>query len=403
MRICLAMLCGVIVLAACGAPATHTPGSTAPTSTSALPPTGISSPNPQPSQGGQITVVCQNAPSDSSAINSAIASSVKGDEIVISGQCLINQTIKLLGDRSYSGMSRTGTVLKQADGANLVALLASDSFLDNLTYTGAPVSIRHLKLDGNSANNTGTPTAGIIMRSWLSVIEDVYITDMSGDGLRLTNKSANGTELKTTQVNGRISGNFIEKSGRYGIYVEDSQNNTVTDWTLSDNWIGESGVDGIHLEDAAGWMIERNNIYREHQNAIYAERIYGTSISDNYIGGFGETKEAGTWYGIFTTVQGGAASTISGNRIFNHGANQNGNNNPGATYRYLALTTVNYGVGLVTINGNTIRGTNSPNEVGLYYSSGGSHPLIVTSFGNIVEDVNTQKVIDGSVTLSNGY
>jgi len=32
---------------------------------------------------------------------------------------LINETIRLLGNRSYRGESRTGTVLKQADGANL--------------------------------------------------------------------------------------------------------------------------------------------------------------------------------------------------------------------------------------------------------------------------------------------
>jgi hypothetical protein len=402
MRIESPIIFGAIILSACSAPATPASGTFTLTSTVAPRPAGISSPMQQSSQGGQIAVLCQNTPSDASTINSAIGSSAIGDEIVISGQCLINQTIKLLGNRSYSGTSRTGTVLKQADGANLAALLASDSFLDNLEWTGSPVSVRHLKLDGNSANNTGAQTAGIIMRSWLSVVEDVYITDMSSDGLRLTNKSANGTGLKTTQVNGRISGNFIEKSGRYDIYVEDSQN-AVTDWTLSDNWIGESGVDDIHLEDAAGWMIERNNIYRAHQNAIYADRVFGTSISDNYIGGFGETKQGGVWYGIYATVQGGAASTISGNRIFNHGINQNGNNNPGATYRYLGLTAVNYGVGLVSINGNTIRGTNSANEIGLYYSSGGSHPLIATSFGNIVEDVNTQRVIDGNVTLSQGY
>lgn len=402
MRIHLTIVLAAILLSACGAPMTPITMLTTSTSTPALPFPETPGPVLQSSQGGQITVLCQNAPSDASAINSAIAASARGDEIVISGQCLIDQTIKLLGDRSYRGTSRTGTVLKQADGANLAALLASDSFLDDLAWTGAPVSIRHLKLDGNSANNTGAQTTGIIMRSWLSVIEDVLITDMSSDGLRLTNKSANGTGLKATQVNGRISANFIEKSGRYGIYVEDSQN-SVTDWTLTDNWIGESGVDGIHLEDAAGWMIERNNIYREHHNAIYADRIFGTSISDNYIGGFGETKDAGIWYGIYATVQGGASSTISGNRISNHGANQNGNNNPGATYRYLALAGVNYGVGQVTVNGNVIRGTNSPNEVGLYYASGGNHSLIATSYGNLVEDVNTPRVIDGSVTLSVGY
>jgi hypothetical protein len=364
--------------------------------TTLLPPSTTPSPS-QNIRGGQINIDCNNSLTDATAINAAIKSSAVGDEIVISGQCLINQTIRLIGDRSYRGTSMTGTILKQADGANLFALIANESFLDNVIWTGTPVSIRHIRLEGNSTNNTGAKTAGIILRAWLSVIEDVYIHDMSSDGLKLTNKSFNGTELTTSQVNGRISNNMIDESGRYGIYVEDSQN-AVTDWFLTDNWIGRSGVDAIHLENAAGWVIERNHIYRVPQNAIYAHRIWNTSISDNLIEGFGETNQIGDWYGIYATVQGEAASTISNNRI----TNISGENNPSSNYRYI-LVTVNYETGMVSIIGNTIRGAHLPSEIGLYYSGGGSHKLIVTSFGNLVEDINSERVISGSVILSNGY
>src|ERR1043165_5931474 len=88
------------------------------------------------STNGQVNIKCRNSLSDAKAINSAIASSAIGDEIIISGQCLINQTIKLLGDRSYRGTSRSGTVLKQANSANLIALLATDTFLENREWTG---------------------------------------------------------------------------------------------------------------------------------------------------------------------------------------------------------------------------------------------------------------------------
>src|SRR5688572_27581822 len=97
-----------------------------------------------PSAAKEIRVACRNDAGDAALINAAIAGSAEGDEIVIDGPGLINQAIKLLGQRSYRGESRTGTVLRQADGANLVAVMASDSFLDNSPTTGRPVSIRTL-------------------------------------------------------------------------------------------------------------------------------------------------------------------------------------------------------------------------------------------------------------------
>ncbi len=346
--------------------------------------------------GGQVHVDCTNALSDGKVINTAIQGSAVGDEIIISGQCLIDQTIKLLGDRSYRGTSRTGTILKQADGSNLPALMASDTYLENLEWTGTPVSIRHMTLDGNSEMNAGGPTDGIIIRSWLSVIEDMYITNMSQDGIRVAYKSANGTDLSTSQVNGRISGSMINASGRHGISVDP----LVTDWNLLDNWIGFSGADGLHLENAAGWVIERNHIYGVPHNAIHAEHLFGTSISSNLIEGFGETTETGNWYGIYATVDGGTASTISNNRIFNISGNLNGLMSPNSTYYYLALT-VNYETGVVSVNGNTIRGKGGSNEIGLYYTGGG-HQLNVTSTGNAVVDMGGGILIDSRVILSGG-
>jgi hypothetical protein len=197
-------------------------------------------------------------------------------------------------------------------------------------------------------------------------------------------------------VNGRISANFIENSGRHGVYVEDA-GNAVTDWILSDNWIANSGVDGIHMDNAAGWVIERNHIYGVPQNAIYAHRLFATSICDNYIEGFGETKELGTWCGIVAQVQGDAASTIAHNRIFNFG----GEKNAGSNYRYLALS-VTYGTGMVIVTGNAIRGAGTPRGTGLYYTAGDKLGLIVVSTGNAVEGVNTPRFVDARVTMAPG-
>ncbi len=388
-----------IILSACNSVNTLPPQVTEmppPTKTPPVVSTPTALPQQNSTQSGQISIACKNSLSDAALINTAITNSAVGVEIVISGNCLINQTIKLLGDRSYRGTSRTGTVLKQADGANLVALLASDTFLENREWTGTPISIRQMTLDGNSKKNQQAQTDGIILRSWASVIEDMYITDMSQDGIRVAYKSADGTKLTTSQVNGIISGNFINDSGRYAVSDEFG----ITDWYLTYNEIAFSGVDGIHLEDVAGWFIEHNNVYQVPHNGIYAEHLFGTSISDNYIEGFGETTQTGNWYGIYATIQGGAASTISNNRIFNIGLNVDGIKNPNSVYRYLALT-VNYETGVVSVIGNTIRGTNTGNEIGLYYT-GGNHRLIVTSTGNAVVDITGGNFIDNRVTLSAG-
>lgn len=350
-----------------------------------------------PRQAGaqRVTATCSDAASDAATVNSAIAGSAAGDEIVIDGPCLINRVIKLLGDRSYRGESRTGTVLKQADGANLVAILASDSYLDNSPTTGTPVTVRYMTLDGNKENNTAA-TSGMILRSWQTVVEDLQITRTGGHGIRLTNPSANGGRLTNTQVNGQIVGNFIEHSDGQGIFVEDP-GNSVTDWELTDNWIADSGVDGIHLENAAGWVVERNHVYGVPHNAIYANRVYGTSISDNYIEGFGETSTPGTWYGINATVQGDAASTISDNRVFNFA----GEDNAGSAYRYIALSRVNYGSGVASVTGNVIRGGGTRLGAGLYYDGGG-RSLTVTSTGNAVVNVHRARSIGPDVTVSPG-
>ncbi len=349
-----------------------------------------------------IIVEGTNTDADADTINASIAASPVGAEIVIRGKCLINKPIRLLDDRSYRGESRTGTILKQADGANLVALLATAQFLDNKGYTGLPVAVRQLTLDGNKANNKRAKTDGLILRSWLSAVEDVHIADMSGNGLRVTNRSANGTKLKTTQVNGRIASNFIENSGGHGVFIEDTGNaegGAVTDWVLADNWIAYSGVDGIHMDNAAGWFVERNHIYGVPQHAIYADNLFATSICNNYIEEFGETKQAGTWCGIRGTVNGDAASTIANNRIFNFSKKCN----PQSDFRYMSLA-VNYGMGVVTVTGNVIYGigTARGRGTGQYFTAGDDLKLKIVSTGNLIDGVKAHRFAGPNVTVSAG-
>ncbi|HET9895679.1 MAG TPA: right-handed parallel beta-helix repeat-containing protein [Streptosporangiaceae bacterium] len=335
-----------------------------------------------PAHAAVITAACNNTASDAATIQSAITSSAMGDEITIQGSCLINATIKLLGGRTYQGQNRVDTVLKQASGANLPAILASDSWVANTTATGLPIVLRDLTIDGNKSAN---PTAGdaLVIRSWDTTIEDLEVLNSNGDGIKITNKSQNGTALTGTQVNGTIQNVYVSQSGADGIRVEDS-GNSVTDWNLLDSRISSSGNDAINLDNAAGWVVERNHVYGNGAAGISARRLFASSISDNYIEDFNTS-------GITATVQGDAASVIMGNRIFQFS---------GTGTTFLGITQVNYGTGEVAVTGNVIRGGGT--GTGLSYQRG-SNQLTVTSTGNLVQNVATPRSAGAGVVLATAY
>jgi len=341
---------------------------------------------PDPSQlrpaAASLTVPCRNNANDARLMNNRIAASKPGDEIVFNGPCLVNETIKLLGQRTYRGGSRTGTQIKQADGANLPAIFASDSYLDNSPTTGLPFSLRTLTINGNLANN---PTSGdsIVLRSWQTTVSDIEINGSGRDGIRLTSLSANGTEISNTQVNGRISNMQINRSGRHGIKVEDPGNH-VTDWQFADNYIAGTGGDGVSIDNTAGWLITGNHIYGvDGQTALDMNRLYGSSVMDNYIEDFGE-------YGMYAAVQGGAASTIANNRIFKF-------NDGTGTFLFVRG---NYANAFVSVTGNAIRGNGE--GIGLDYQRGSAESLEVASTGNLVSDVTVQRQIGEGVTVNTG-
>jgi hypothetical protein len=345
-----------------------------------LPPVPLD--GPQSLSLAERTVPCRNSLRDADLINRRIANSKPGDEIVFDGTCLVNKTIKLIGGRTYRGGSRTGTVIKQADGANLDAIFASDGYLDNTTTTGLPFALRTLTVDGNVENN---PTAkdSIVIRSWQTQVEDIEINGSVRHGLRVTSLSQNGTRITNTQVNGRIASMQINDSGGSGLYVEDP-GNSVTDWQFADNYIAGTGGYGVSLDNSAGWMITGNHIYGVDGNyGLRANRIYGTGISDNYIEDFGTI-------GLIARVQGDAASTISNNRIFKF-------NDGDGTYLRLEGS---YGDGKVAVTGNAIRGNGG--GVGLDYLKGNANSLEVVSAGNLVSEVAIPIQVGPGVSVSSG-
>jgi len=347
-------------------------------------------------RAAEVNVTCAKKLTDAATLNAAISHSNVGDEISIHGTCLINETVVLLGDRSYRGDSRTGTVIQQAGGANLAAMLASDSWNSDSIGTGDPIHIAHLTLDGNKAANAGT--SALVIRSWLTVIEDLQVESAPADGIQITNLSKNNVALQSSQVNGRISNCFVTGSGANGIHVLDT-NNSVTDWDLLDSWIANSGASAIMMDNAAGWKVRGNHLYAVGQNGIWANNCFATAIDGNYIEDFGDARGGGeTWYGIACTVQGGAASVITGNKIF-HLTPEPGNN----TFIYIGLTQVNYGTGVVNVVDNAIRGIANINNIGLSYQLGGGVGLVVLSASNDVVSVGSARIVAAGVTLANAW
>jgi hypothetical protein len=339
-----------------------------------------------------VNVNCSNTKVDAARLNDAISRSSVGSEIAIHGTCLINQTIVLGGNRSYIGDSRTGTILRQASGANLEAMLASDSWNSNSPKTGNPIRIAHLTLDGNSDAGGGSRTNALVIRSWQTVVEDLLVENASGDGIQITTSSKNGTLLKNTQVNGRISDVFITNSGGNGIHVVDKVN-SATDSDILNSWIAGSGQSGISMDNAAGWKIRGNHIYGVQQNAIYAHRCYGTTIDSNYIEDFGGARGATTYYGIACTVQGDAASVISGNKIFRlHSKSGSGK------YVYIGVPQVRYGTGVINVANNVINGANGKHDIGLLYELGSGAGLKVWSANNI-QNVAIPRIAGSGVTF----
>jgi len=346
-------------------------------------------------QAARVNATCTNASTDTSTIQSAINSSRAGDEIVIKGPCLLTGTVKLLDDRTYRGDSRGGTILKQANGANLPALLASASWVDNSSFVSSSIRVERLTLDGNKANNTGT--VPLMLRTWNSRVYDIEVRNAPSDGIRATSLSANGTHLTNTMVNTVISDAFVTDSGGTGFRVVDPDNQ-VTDWVLERTWIASSGASAVDLDNAAGWQLRNLHLYGVRQQAINARRCFGTGITDNYIEDFGGQGTSGTTYfGIRCTVQGDVTSTITGNKIHQF------NNLPATgSFIYLGLDGVNYSTGYVTVVGNALNGKGTTRETGLSYQKVNGTGLNVASTGNLVANVGTPRAIGAGVIVTAG-
>jgi len=334
-------------------------------------------------------VACRDNKGDAARIQAVVDASAPGAVIQISGgTCLLTRGIVLPGDRTYAGGSTVGTVLKQDGPMSFV--LASQAYVDDSPTTGDPIQIRDLTV---ACDRSGS-TDGIIILNWQADVEQVDVQGCGGSGIVDTSVTQNGTAITNTSVNSRFENNFISNSGQYGFEVRDPVN-AVTDGFFTDNQVANSGTDGARLENSAGWVISDNNLYGDGADGIDAARLFGTTISGNYIEDFGSARRSGTWYGIVGTAQDGPGSVIAGNKVFNF------NGDPGEVgHVFIAIAATNYGTGYLSVFGNVIRTVARADRA--FYFNGGPHALVVASAANQVSGPGAPMTLGANVTLRPG-
>lgn len=349
-----------------------------------MPPRATADPPP-----ASVRVTCQDRGTDAAALQRAIDNSPAGAAIEFrGGTCLLTKGLVLLGDRTYTGESTTGTILKQAGPAGYV--LAARSYVSSAPTTGDPLTIRDLTVACDGSGRTD----GIIVLNWQADVEHVDVSHCGGSGIVDTSAGASGRVITNTSVNSRFDSNFISGSGQFGFEVIDP-GNAVTDGYLDNNQIEGSGLDAVYLGNAGGWDISGNHLYNVAHSAIVALRLYGTTISGNYVEDFGAGQRSGTWYGIAGTAQDGNGSAIAGNKIFNDRGET-----AGSHYLYLAITMANSGTGHVAVTGNVIMGSRAA-DVGLSFA-GGPARLVAAASGNEITGVGRARAVLPGASVTAG-
>jgi hypothetical protein len=97
---------------------------------------------------------------------------------------------------------------------------------------------------------------------------------MSGDGIRMSAVTRDGTPLTSTLVNNWIEGVDIRGSGGHGIHINDTAGNKATDWYLGGGWISGSGGWAVYAREMAGAQVgPRLHTYGNRGGGLYANRF----------------------------------------------------------------------------------------------------------------------------------
>lgn len=316
---------------------------------------------------GATPAVGNGSAADAAAINATIAAAPVGSTVVFPGPrtYLADATILLRGGRNY--VFADGALIKQKNGANLDAVVASPAALT--TGAGqvfdAPMRITGLRVDGNFANQTGGAGHGIVIAAGgdnmarRTELVDVAAVNTRGDGVVLTETNWDGNTLgfaggtgATTAVEPRlIRVRAFFTCGR-GIWVKHGPSNTLTDGWAVDCVTGYTRHDGIRIDSAAGWKIDNPHVYAAGLSGLVIQNSYATRVRDPYIEGIGA---------LDTASRTGSISTFSAAPAWDSGT----------SFGYYDVTTYNAVIYISKVAGNVGNTPDvSPSQWTPYFTQG---------------------------------
>lgn len=250
------------------------------------------------------------------------------------GAWVVNATIQVPGHGALQGYDPDSTVITQAAGANLNAVIASAGWTASSNATSVtPCRIRGLQVDVNSSAQTGGAGHGIVLQSFWSLVEDCIVINAGSDGFRLDTSGASGSPLvSNTMVETKFVRCQARQSGLVGIHVADTSSNKATDGFIDSCIVQASGSHGIQIASGAGWHVTGNHVYTSALDGIRVERAFESKVIGNYVEPWGSSTISSRYCGInlpncndtgngsvvagnvihFTTAAGNAGSTIQG-------------------------------------------------------------------------------------------
>ncbi|SRR5579883_104542 len=312
------------------------------------------------------------------------------------GTYLISHALQLKNGQNYvgSGATYNGSVIKQADNANVVALLAADEYITNATYSGSPLRIAYLYFDGNSAHNTAPPTNGghgAVLLSSNCVVEQCWFHNIPQTAILFSDRNMAGTTITNTSIENRILSCKVDTTGQYGIWIRDQDNGRCTDGYIRDCVINNTADTAIFVDRSAGWFLSGNHVYACKKSGIVVNHGWSTSIIGNEVDGYGYdmTNSQQYYAGLSVTCIGPRATIVEGNII------STPETNPQTIYQHLVISGAASTDARCIVTSNDIMGGYVNTTSSTAISSPGSQTIQVASTTNIV--------VGQSLTIDEGH
>ena len=205
---------------------------------------------------------------DDVEINAAIQAlpSTGGEIVILDGTYNITATIAMNKDSTKLSGNGAATILKRMWDSS-----TSEGVI-NISATNGGCCVENLQIDGNNATYSSIYNYGI------------YLTNSNNNTItgNTCNNNYNGIYL-TSSDNNTISGNTCNNNSNAGIYLTRSNNNTITGNTCNNNTYG------IYLTSSDNNTITGNTCIRgtgqssDYTSSQYTIRLYGTDNDYNLI------------------------------------------------------------------------------------------------------------------------